>query len=337
MKIALAGDTMLGRGVAAWLRAQPSAELFAPEVVAAVRDADLFLVNLECAISERGERWPDPAKPFFFRAPPAAVDQLTRLGVDVVTLANNHALDFGPVALLDTCRYLADAGIAWVGAGPDEAAARAPVILDRGGLRVGIVGVTDHPADFAAGIDRPGVAYADLRRGTPRWLLDTVARLGVDADAVLVSPHWGPNMVAEPVPHVRAAATALRDAGATLVAGHSAHVFHGVAPGILFDLGDFIDDYATDPWLRNDLGLLFQVTFDGAIPTRVEAFPLALDYCHTRLADAAEAAWIAARFRRACAALGTEVTVEPDRLVVDWAKSPSEPGPSGASSGTLGR
>jgi hypothetical protein len=59
------------------------------------RPTDLFVLNLECCTSERGERWTDPRKPFFFRAPPEAVELLCRLGVDCVTLANNHALDDG--------------------------------------------------------------------------------------------------------------------------------------------------------------------------------------------------------------------------------------------------
>jgi poly-gamma-glutamate synthesis protein (capsule biosynthesis protein) len=285
------------------------------------READLFVLNLECAISDRGERWPDPAKPFYFRAPPEAVDVLRHLGVSCVTLANNHALDFGTVALLDTFEHLARGGIAWVGAGIDDAAARAPTVLDGAGLRVGVVGVTDHPAAYAAGPDRPGVAFADLRHGSPRWLLDTIG--GLDTDVVLVTPHWGPNMVAGPVRHVRAAASGFRAAGATLVAGHSAHVFHGVVDHVLYDLGDLIDDYATDPRLRNDLGLLFLVTFDDGQPTRLEAVPLALDYCHTRLATADEAAWIVDRFRRACAALGTNVVDSGGRLVIEWGTRPT--------------
>jgi poly-gamma-glutamate synthesis protein (capsule biosynthesis protein) len=87
---------------------------------------------------------------------------------------------------------------------------------------------------------------------------------------------------------------------------------------VLFDLGDFIDDYAVDRELRNDLGLLFLVTVDGRRPLRVEAVPLALDYCHTRLADADEARWIGARFRRACASLGAEVVDREGRLWVEW-------------------
>lgn len=317
MKVALAGDTMLGRKVAERLGVVAPTELFSEEVVAVAHEADLFVLNLECAVSARGAPWPDPAKAFFFRAPPVATEALRHLGVSCVNLANNHALDFGADALLDTFDHLAGAGIAWVGAGVDERAARAPAVLEAAGLSVGVVGVTDHPADYAARPDRPGVAFADLWHGSPSWLHEVIS--GLDTDVVLVTPHWGPNMVAEPVPHVRAAASAFRAAGATLVAGHSAHVFHGVADSVVYDLGDFIDDYATEPRLRNDLGLMFLVTVDdGGRLVRLEGIPLALDYCFTRLAAPDEARWITGRFRRACSAFGTDVALLGGRLVVEW-------------------
>jgi hypothetical protein len=133
---------------------------------------------------------------------------------------------------------------------------------------------------------------------------------------VLATPHWGPNMAAEPIAQVRRAAAALRAAGATLIAGHSAHVFHGIGPGILYDLGDFLDDYAVDSKLRNDLGLLFLVTLDRDGPRRLEAVPLKLEFCHTRLADGDDAEWIRRRFRTACAAFDVDVAEEEGRLVV---------------------
>jgi poly-gamma-glutamate synthesis protein (capsule biosynthesis protein) len=315
VKLGLAGDTMLGRGVASRLEAEPASALFADEVVEIAHEADLFVLNLECAISERGERWPDPRKPFFFRAPPAATDVLTLLGVDCVTLANNHALDYGPVALIDTLEYLRAAGVAYVGAGRDERAARSSTVLEHDGFTLGVVGLTDHPAAFNAGPDRPGVAYADLANGRFDWVTDAISDLATEA--VLVTPHWGPNMVPKPVPHVRAAAAALQDAGATLIAGHSAHVFHGAEGTVIYDLGDFIDDYAVNRGMRNDLTLLFLVTFVGSRPHRVEAIPLTIDYCHTRLAGRREARWIADRFRRASAELNTTVVEEDGRLVVD--------------------
>lgn len=117
---------------------------------------------------------------------------------------------------------------------------------------------------------------------------------------------------------MRRAATALRGAGATLIAGHSAHVFHGVRPGILYDLADSIDDYAVNPRLRNDLGhpLPDHARKSGTSVSR--ATPLKLEFCHTRLADRDDAAWIGRRFRMDCVLLGTDVAEQDGRLVVVW-------------------
>jgi poly-gamma-glutamate capsule biosynthesis protein CapA/YwtB (metallophosphatase superfamily) len=317
LRLALAGDTMLGRGVAEALERSPK-RLLAPEVVEIAAAADLFVLNLECCISARGERWDAPGKPFFFRAPPRAAEWLAGIGVDCVTLANNHALDYGPVALLDTLEHLRAAGIAWVGAGADVAAARAPRVLEARGLRLAVLGASDHPVDFAAGPARPGIAFADLRADPAGgWLPAAVAAARGAADAVLVTPHWGPNMTPRPLAYVREAARGLLAAGATLVAGHSAHVAHGAAGGALYDLGDFIDDYAVHEDLRNDLGLLFLVELDARGPRSLEAVPLALDFCHTRLARGAEAAWIRRRFAGACAELGAEAVDADGTVRVD--------------------
>ena len=290
--LALLGDTMLGRGVASELARRPADSLVSDDVAHLVADADLTILNLECAISDRGEPWPEPGKRFFFRAPPAAVQTLRYLGVDCVTCANNHALDFGPDALHDTLGYLDEAGIAHVGAGGDLAAARMPAILTAAGLRIGVLGFTDHPADFAASPDSAGVAYADLRAGTPDWVLGAIGVLRECCDVVVASPHWGPNMTSAPLRYVQAAGDALVAAGATLVAGHSAHVFHPIeragSAAILYDLGDFIDDYATDPLLRNDLGVLWRVSVDAGGVQDIEAVPIVVGYAHTRLATLAE-------------------------------------------------
>jgi poly-gamma-glutamate capsule biosynthesis protein CapA/YwtB (metallophosphatase superfamily) len=303
--IALAGDTMLGRGVAAQIAAAGTRGLFSGEVRELVASADLMAVNLECCVSGRGSPW--PGKVFHFRAPPEAADALADLGVSCVTLANNHALDFGHTALADTIGHLSRAGIRVTGAGPDVRRARAPAVLQACGLRVAVMGVTDYPADFAATADRPGVAYADLRRGVPEWLTRQMQGAAAEYDAVLVMPHWGPNMTIGPLPYIQAAARSFAEAGATLVAGSSAHVFHGVAGRVIYDLGGFIDDYATDAEVRNDLGLLFLVTLDNHVVQRVEAIPLKLRFARTGLAAGADRAWIGARLARACAVFGTSV------------------------------
>jgi hypothetical protein len=296
---------MLGRAVALALERRPPQSLVADEIVELTRAADLFVLNLECCISERGEPVP---KLFNFRAPPAAVETLIHLGVDCVTLANNHALDYGIDALLDTFEHLRAAGIRWAGAGENVEQARAPVVVQ--GLP--IVAFSDHEELAAATPDRAGIAYADIGRRLPHWLLRRLP-------GALVCPHWGPNMTREPPPYVRAAARALHEAGAALVAGTSAHVFHGVERNVIHDLGDFIDDYRVDPVLRNDRSLLFIVDLEPDGPRRIEAVPIALEYAYTRLARDEEAAWIRRRFRQACAAVGTEVREEDGRLVIEAA------------------
>jgi hypothetical protein len=312
--LALAGDTMLGRGVAERLATRPARELFGEDLLEILTDADGMLVNLECCISERGAPW--PGRVFHFRAPPVAVDALNLLGVRWVTLANNHALDYGEAALLDTLAYLRRGGIAVAGAGEDAASARAHVRMDLGAAAITLLSFADHPAEYAAGTGRPGVAYADIREALPGWLADAVRRHAAQETALLVGPHWGPNMTTQPLGYIRRAAGDLRAAGATLIAGHSAHVFHGISGDALFDLGDFIDDYATDPSLRNDLGLLWLLTVEGAVPTAVEAVPLHLGYCRTTVAQGEDAAWVRRRFRQACAALGTDVDERDGRVVV---------------------
>jgi hypothetical protein len=302
VRLALAGDTMLGRGVAETLGWQRPESLVDPELVEITRGADLFVLNLECCISEHCEPAP---KTFVFQATPAAVETLLHLGVDCVTLANNHALDCGVEALLETFEHLRAAGIAWAGAGENVEQARTPTVV--GGLPV--FGFADHEPSFTAGPDRPGIAYADLQAGAPAWIRER-------APGALVCPHWGPNMTPTPLPYVRSTARVLREAGAALVAGTSAHVFQGVEENVLFDLGDFLDDYRVDRRLRNDHGLLFLIELEPDGPQRIEAVPLKLEYAYTRLARGPEAEWIRQRFRSACSELGTEVLEEDGRLVV---------------------
>jgi poly-gamma-glutamate capsule biosynthesis protein CapA/YwtB (metallophosphatase superfamily) len=314
MRLALAGDTMLGRKVAERLGEAGPESLFAPEVVDAARDADLMIVNLECCISEGGAMASN--RVFHFRAPPVAAEALAYLGVDCVTLANNHALDYGPEALADTLEHLRAAGIRALGAGADQDSARRSLPLEANGERLRAVAFSDHPAEYAAQPDRAGIAHADLsRRKLPDWLVESVHPS--DGEPVLVCPHWGPNMTAVPVPEVRRAAEALSGAGATLIAGHSAHVFHGVAGRVLFDLGDFIDDYRVDPRLRNDLGLLWFVDMRGGDLVRIEALPLKLDYCYTEVAEGPDREWITTRLVSACADLGTHAEERDGRVVIE--------------------
>ena len=309
--IGLLGDVMLGRGVAAALESRPPAEVWSPELRELAAACDLVVANLECCISERGRPTRRiPRKPFFFRAPPAAVDSLRAIGAAVVSLANNHALDYEEEALADTLDHLDAAGIARVGAGRGTAEARRGIAVEAGGATLGVVAVSDHPRAYAArGGAGLGIAHAELARAAPGWLLDEIRRLRERCDHLLAFPHWGPNMTVRPAAWQRERALALLDAGCDLVAGHSAHVFHGaeLPPGgpVLYDLGDALDDYRVDPELRNDLGLL-ALWRPGGAPA-LELVGLRLRYTRTELARGADADWIAARLADACAELGAAV------------------------------
>jgi poly-gamma-glutamate synthesis protein (capsule biosynthesis protein) len=309
--IGLLGDVMLGRGVAARLAEVAPEDVWSPELRRLCLSCDLVICNLECCVSERGSPTDRiPGKPFFFRAPPVAMESLQAIGVAAVGLANNHALDYEERALLDSLELLGEAGIATAGAGAGEAAARRGVIAQGAGTHVGLLAVSDHPHQYAAYADAAGIAHADLTRGPPSWLTAELQRLRAECGLVIAFPHWGPNMNPRTDGWQRKAAAEMLAAGATLVAGHSAHVFHGVGweenSPVLFDLGDALDDYAVDPRLRNDLGVL-ALWRPGNAATPVELVGLKLDYCRTDLAYGKEAEWIAARLADACGSLGSSV------------------------------
>jgi poly-gamma-glutamate synthesis protein (capsule biosynthesis protein) len=311
LTIGLLGDVMLGRGVAERLKEVPPAEVWSEELRELCLSCDLMICNLECCISERGEETARiPGKPFFFRGPPAAVDSLRAIGVAAVGLANNHALDFGEAALLDTLELLAGAGIEAAGAGTEQQSARRGVIVERGSTHVGLLAVSDHPREYAAGAAGPGIAQADLAPGLPSWVTTELTRLRGECDQVIAFPHWGPNMNPHTARWQRQAAAEMVEAGASLVAGHSAHVFHGVdwesGRPVLFDLGDAVDDYAVDPRLRNDLGVL-ALGRPGNAEAPLELVGLRLDYCRTDLAYGEDAEWIAKRLTYATRPLASTV------------------------------
>jgi poly-gamma-glutamate synthesis protein (capsule biosynthesis protein) len=308
--IGLLGDVMLGRSVGERLERNEPAELWSPELRRLCRSLDALVANLECCISTRGRPTTRiRGKPFFFRGPPRAVEALAALGVTAVGMANNHALDFEQEGLADTLRHLEAAGIAAAGAGPDADRAPRGAVVRAGDARLGLLAVSDHPAEFAAGPRSWGIAYADLPAGLPGWTLAELERLRGQSDLVVAFPHWGPNMTVRPKGWQRRRALELLEAGADAVAGHSAHVFHGVESSsgnpIIYDLGDALDDYAVDSELRNDLGLL--ACWRPRSEPRIELVGLRLHFCYTDLARGADADWISSRLERACAELGTGV------------------------------
>lgn len=311
LRLLLGGDAMLGRGVD-----EAIARHGIDRPLAGLREflagADLFAVNLECAITAADTWYQGPAKAFYFRARPPAAELLRRAGVGLCTLANNHALDAGPEGLLDTLRLLRAQGIASAGAGPDADAAWAPARLEVAGQRLGVLACCDHQAEFAAGPHTPGIAYLDLTdRAQVDALLARVRRLTAAVDHAIVSLHWQPNWVPAVTAGYRSLARRLAEAGARLVWGHSPHHFLGVqwfgASAVLYSTGGLIDDYAVDAEFRNDLQLLFEVGLAPDGLEHVRALPLRLDLARTAPAAGADRQWIAHRFAAQCAGHASRV------------------------------
>jgi poly-gamma-glutamate synthesis protein (capsule biosynthesis protein) len=213
-----------------------------------LRAADYALANVETAVAQSGVPAP---KTFTFRASPALWGALRRAGVDVVSLANNHALDYGPGALLEGIAGARAAGLRVVGAGRDARAAYRPVVLGRRGRRVAFVGLTRvlPTLAWAAGRDRPGLASAYDEDAALRAVRAAARR----ADRVVVSVHWGQELHPCPDAVQRALAGRLVAAGADVVAGHHPHVLQGVErPGralVGYSLGNFVF-YARDERTR---------------------------------------------------------------------------------------
>jgi poly-gamma-glutamate capsule biosynthesis protein CapA/YwtB (metallophosphatase superfamily) len=205
-----------------------------------LRKADLATANLEGAISARG--LPVPNKEFHFRGPPALLRAAhTAGGLDVVTVANNHAGDYGSQALLDTVRDGRAAGLLVVGGGVNAGAAARPAIATVGGLRVAFVGFSDvNPAGFNAGLRTPGTAAADIG-----VVAAAIRGARHRADVVVCWFHWGTELHPEPSTRQRQLAAAALGAGAQVILGAHPHVFGGVetAPRrsvVAWTLGNFV-------------------------------------------------------------------------------------------------
>jgi len=312
-RVGFVGDLMFGRDVDAVHRDGPADAVWG-SMHEHLQSLDGVVANLECCVSERGERWPD--KTFYFRADPDwVVPALGAGNVAAVSLANNHLLDFGETALLDTLDHLSTGGIAHAGAGPNAAAALEPTVVDAGGLRVGVLGLTDQWSQFGAGPDSPGTAHVALSaddEATRRAVRNGVATARESgADLVVASLHWGPNWEVEPSTDQQRFARWLIDEGVDVVHGHSAHVIQGVETHrgrpIIYDAGDFVDDYAIKEGLHNDRSFLFELVVDGGEPTALELRPVEIVDERVERAGDDAAAWLRDRMHTLSGPFGTTV------------------------------
>jgi poly-gamma-glutamate synthesis protein (capsule biosynthesis protein) len=208
------------------------------EVAPLLSGVDVAAVNLETPVGSPGT---PQSKEFVFLAPPELLTALHAAGVDVVTLANNHALDHGAATMLDTVARARAAGLVVVGAGANAAEAYAPAYLDVRGRRIGFVGLSRVvPPGWAATGNRAGVASVYDERAA----LGAVRAARANADAVIVLIHWGIELDRCPGGDLVRLADALHAAGAQVVAGHHPHVLQPIDARptrvTAYSLGNFV-------------------------------------------------------------------------------------------------
>lgn len=236
---------------------------------------DINLANLESPIASFGTEFTE--KKFRFRAEPEVARAVNRAGFNIVSLANNHSMDFGGDALAETFQNLAAAGIAWVGAGENLEEAGKMVLFTVKGKKVAFLGYSlTQPTEFFAGRKRPGTTP-----GHNKLVESGVTSARRQADYVIVSFHWGTEGSPEIQTYQRSAAHNAIDSGADVVIGHHPHVLQAVEryrKGIIFySLGNFT--FASKS-RTSDFSAIIRLRFDDKERT-AEILPL--DVLHRRV------------------------------------------------------
>jgi poly-gamma-glutamate capsule biosynthesis protein CapA/YwtB (metallophosphatase superfamily) len=279
---------------------------------------DARIINLETAVTDRGEPW--LGKGIHYRMHPENVEVLEAAGIDCCVLANNHVLDWSYPGLAQTLDSLHDAGIATAGAGADVDEARRPALIETGvGSRVIVLAVGTEssgiPAQWAAGHDRAGVWLLRLLTGEAvdeiNAAFDEVRQPG---DVAVVSIHWGPNWgYTIPVAHRPFAHALIDEAGVDIVHGHSSHHPIGIEIYrdrlIFYGCGDLINDYegiAGHDDIRPDLGILYLATITDGGLKELDMIPMRLRRFRLERADRDDVVWLARALTQASGPLGTQ-------------------------------
>lgn len=286
------------------------------------RDADLSLVNLECVISSKGSEWSKTFKLFHFRANPDAIQVLKSASIDYVSLANNHTLDYGYEALEEMLCLLQENRISYSGAGRNLKEAMTAAFLHQDNVRVGVTALTDNQSEWEASIDTAGINYIplSLENGYADRLKECISSARQKSDIAIVSSHVGPHFRESPSAEYINFAHRAIDLGADVYWGHSNHMPQGIEiykeRPILYDCGDFIDDYAVDRLHRNDLSFLFRLEVEREKISSIELIPTMVHDFHANTASSSEAEIIMKRMVDRCGWFGTKCIINKGRISI---------------------
>lgn len=287
-----------------------------------LESADLRICNLECVLSDVGIPWSATPKVFHFRSDEKNIQVLKAAKIDIVSLANNHILDYEYDALHHMLKVLGQGGISYGGAGQNLAEASKPVIKKVASQTIGFLAFTDNEPGWEAKENKSGVFYLPTRLSDRRvqTFLDQVTKVRETVDFLIISAHWGGNWGYHPPQEHRNLAYALIDSGADLIFGHSAHVFRGIEiyqnRPILYSVGDFIDDYAVDEIERNDESFIFLFEKERDNFGTLTLVPILIDQFQANLASPYRQKEILAKMKRLCKDLGTRVDWDQNREII---------------------
>lgn len=256
VSIAFVGDIMLAETPGKVVKS--GRDPFAP-FSAVLNAADIRIGNLECVVATKGA--PQPDKPFTFRANPRTL-RVLKHHFDAVGLANNHSGDYGPIAFAEMLDLLDSHGIGYFGGGRNLQQAHQPLIVERNGLRVALLGYDEFmPRSFEADVDKPGIAWSEdeqVRLDIGR------ARTIFHADLVIPVMHWGWEDEPNASDRQRQLARTMIDAGADAVVGGHPHVTQNVeqyrGKPIIYSLGNFLFNGFTEQ--VNITGWLLRLELD---------------------------------------------------------------------------
>ncbi len=265
------GDVMLGRGVAP--EPAPLAQV-APWLNA----ADLSFGNLETVIRTEQALHPDydakpGQQPYRLSAPLSAIDHLQAAGFDLLSLANNHALDYGADGLSETVSHLSRVGITPLGANPGATSATQPVLRQVGEVRLAFLAFNAVATPEDGLVDRTSWHPA---RWDPNPALAAIRDARTQAEAVIVSIHWGYEYNLQVDPAQRAIAQSMLAAGADLILGHHPHVVQAVEVVgqdklVAYSLGNFVFDQG---FYETGQGVALRAFFDRQGLRAVQALPV---------------------------------------------------------------
>lgn len=278
-----------------------------------VREGDIAFLNLETSVSRRGR--PVRGKEFVFRSPPDCLEAIKKAGFDVVSVANNHALDYGDVAFLDTLKHLKASGLLHVGGGEKSLHAYSPSLLNVKGIKVAFFAFSDVvPPGFAATEKKPGIASLK----NEKTAIKTVFKWSKVSDVTIVSVHWGKELGYLPSERQIRIAHRLIEAGADLILGHHPHVVQPVEVyrnrAIAYSLGNFIFSPGGDAG-RYTMLLKVNTGFSGEIKS-IEVLPLEIRNGRPEQADDSRMD----RLRLILSGRGVNFAVFNDRLVFGLTK-----------------